>query len=1022
MFDSCRRSACPRLPVAALLLCAAVWPAPAAAQIIDDGALISSVTVGAPNDTYIEPALDRLAVPVEITVTFDADAFDAAFEGRTHYVLEYGYYDGTAVCGSDFEFWRPPGVRGSCVVSSHTRAFPVARRGVTLSVAGVLPDSVPEFPNEAFTVWVRVADRPSSRQEATVFIQSNPLPVHLMGLVSLQLLYPVGGEPVFEGESVWFQVILSRAVNVEVCVHVRAGRGTAEPGRDFVPMERRVCLSPYKVVSEVIEVRTLADDLPRLSRSMAILLEARYPGNPDVYHMGSIGVVILDATGDLGNLSPSNLWFGPAEHADRACASGAEIPLVLVEPERPAAPAEYVVDFAFKERVPGGLTCRDVGSSLPVTVRPDGDFLRGAPAHPGVDFEIAPRAGVVPHQLFVFTVVQDGVDEPQEHGSISVNAGKYGSFQVPVVVLDWRTAQQFVGSGEADYARMARLAGSILAGAVAQRFSCASSGRCGVSAADIRGFASAAGERVLRTLASTVAAGSALGLDPLAGSFGAAGPLSAPGGAPALGPIAARGAGGGFVPGFGGGGAVVGPGLDPGRLLSGLPSRALRSLSGSSGSPVSFQVRRGAVRNASRGPVWSAWLGGVGYSSDASAGDGFSVRSSVSGILGGLDRRAGPVTFGTAYGFLRGDVESRESAASVGRLQVSGSWHLVAPYFGYRPVERVRLWGMTGFSIRATSNPIDVVDSPADSRAFLLSFRPVAPVPGGFDTSGADRPPLVEPSIGSPAIRVNAFGVSATVVDAPWGVVDLEADELRSRATVPRGVGYDPRASFGASLLYTPTDLRDLPAWSGRPALRRRLGVRVGIPVGSASRIAWHTAARWDSGPDVDQLVADPAVSSVRAVDAGVELRLAPSRARVSLVVRYQLELSSSIADLVHGGSTSRHAFDAGLRFGAAESQSGWVLEVSPGYGYPARAPSLLLGDGLTGSSPASALSRLPSVPLLDLGVGYGFGDGSRLLLAAGRSFRGGQSSRGSSAPSAWPLMYDAGRPGTMRLGYERRW
>ena len=287
MFDSCRRRLRAAVFVAGIVCSMELLSVGVAAQDVNDAVLIESLRVGALNDTYIEPALGNLPVRVDLTVTFDPDEFEAAFEDRTHYVLEYGYYNGTAACGFDFDFWRPPGVGGTCVSLSHSVAVPTASMGVTLSVAGILPDNIPEYPNESFTIWVRVADRPGSQKQVPIFIQSNPLPIHLMGLASINLLYPAAGAALFEGESIWFRVALSRALNVEVCVHVRATGGSAAPGRDFIPLEQRVCLSPYKVVSDVIQVRTLADDLPRVARSLSILLEARYPGNPDVYHITS---------------------------------------------------------------------------------------------------------------------------------------------------------------------------------------------------------------------------------------------------------------------------------------------------------------------------------------------------------------------------------------------------------------------------------------------------------------------------------------------------------------------------------------------------------------------------------------------------------------------------------------------------------------------------------------------------------------------------------------------------------------
>ena len=1021
MFESCRRCLRAVVPAAGMLFSLSLIPSAASAQTVTDEALIASVSIGALNDTYVEPALDYPPMVVEMTVVFDPDEFELAFADRTHYVLEYGYYEGSAQCGLDFEFWRPRSSPGPCRTTSHTWAIPTARQGVTIPVAGILPDAVPEFPNESFTLWVRVADRPGSQKQTPVFIESNPLPIHLMGLASINLLYPTAGQSVFEGESIWFRVALSRAVNREVCVHVRAGQGSARAGRDFVPLAQRVCLSPYKLVSDVIQVRTLRDDLPRSSRSVSILLEARYPGNPDVYHMGSVGVVIMDATEDLGDLNPSSLWFGPSRHSPRSCASGAQVPLVLVEPEDPSRPATYVVDFVFRRRPAGGaLNCVGVDAALPVTVRPDGDFLRGAPAHPGLDFEIAPRAGVVPHTRFEFTVVQDGVDEVREHGVVRVNAGKYGSFHVPVVVLDWRYAADFVASGEADYAAMARLAGTILAGAVAQRFSCASSGRCGRAAADIRGFAADAGRRLAGVVASAAGSRSPFGLDPLGDLFASGPGAAGRGGHSAT--FAHRAFG---PPGAGGHAAPGGSGLafgGPAASLSGLSSSILRSVGAVGDAPISFQVRPGVVRNAARGPVWSAWFRGVDRRSDVSVGDALNVRSSVLGILGGFDRQAGGLTVGTAYGLLHGDVESRESAASAGRLQVSGSWHLLAPYFGYRPNARLRFWGLSGLSIRATSNPIDVVDSPSDERGLLLGFRPMDPFEGRpVDLEGVEVP-LGTEADGSPAVRVNAVGLSATVLDAGWGVVDVEADELRSRATPPRGRGYDPRTSLSDSLFYTPVDTRHLPSWSGRAAVRRRVGVRVGVPVATASRLVWHTAARWDSGPDVEHLLAGTPASTIRAVDAGVEFRAAPARARVSMILRYQLELSSTLADHVPGAASSRHAFDVGLRFGAAESQAGWVLEVSPGYGYPTPASSLLLGGDVPEALASSPSAFLPSVPLLDLGLGYGFRDGSRVLLSGSRYFGDRRAAGRLPAQSGLPFLYPGADAGSMRLAYQRRW
>ena len=960
----------------------------------DDADLLNELQVSAFNNTFVEPPLDADGIVVDLTFSFADDAFEEVFEDQTHYVIEYGYYNSTAECGFDFEFMRPPGVSSTCADRSHTQLFPTVLRGATLPVAAILPDTVPEWPNESFVVWLRVAGRPTSEKQIQVFIRSTPLPVHLMGLVQLEVLYPGAGGSVFEGESVWFRVRLSNQQNGEICVNARTIGGSAAPGRDFVPFDRQVCLSPYQVHSATLQVRTLPDDVPRPDRAFSIVLEARYPGNPRVYEITGAAVGIQDGSADLGNLNPGQIWLGPAETIDQACADGVPIPIVLIEPPPGAPPAEYVVTLVFRQKPVAAVECIPIDETLSVTLRPDGSFFSGPSAHPGVDFEIAPRAGRIPHQPFSLTIVQDGVAEPQEQAALRVNAGKYGAFDIPVLLVDWSEAEAFVRSGEADYSRLARMAGGVLASAVADRFSCASSGRCGDAASTLSGFTSAVGRRlggVLTSLAHRPGAG--LGSR---GSFGQ--PFHGPGGvsgAPAPGVSGVQSAAvhlgaGALGPGAGMGGPVFDD------SLGSLGRSAGQAFTGG----VSFQSSAAPVLNAGGPPVWSAWIRAVNHRSSAFAGAGVSATSRLVGLLFGLDRQGRSLTVGTAYGFLRGGVESRESAASIGHLEVAGSWHMVAPYIGYRLSEDLRLWGTSGFSIAASSEPVSFQTSPTDVRASLLAFQAA---PGG-EVSG------------SPGFRVHAFGLSATMLDGGWGVLDLEADQVMSSATGVSGAVHDPRVSLPDALHHVPTDIRHLPGWSGDAAVRRRAGLRVGIPLGSASRVTGHTAARWDSGPDVAQMLSERPDARVRAVDAGVEFRAAPSRARLSLLIRYQMELYSSLSQSPHARS-SRRAFDVGVRFGAAESLDGWRIEVRPSYGYPV-ASSLLLG----GAGPESVFGRAslgdPS-PLLNVDAGYGFGDGSRVFVVANGPLPGAPA---SSVPGPGAPGRVLSQPSALRVGYSRLW
>ena len=389
---------------------------PAAAQDeppqVNSAALIQSVTVRAVNQTFREPSFDEPPVAVEVSFILNGDELRNLEEnGYFSYVLEYGFYARTAGCGVDFVFRRGDGSPASCAERSSGRQYHVSVGNDTLVMADVLGDTVPEYPNESFVLWVRIQGHPESEREVTVYIENDVPVLHVQNTVSLEFVYPP--QPVaslVEGQAVRFRVRLSEVFPIPVCVVVRAVPQSAQESVDFRAFDREVCIPEFALLSDLLVVETFGDDQSRHDRVFFIVVEAVYERNPRRYEILAAPIVIQDSSPDFGRIPPNEIWIGPEANAASACASGEPAPLVLPEPPAGVAEASYVVPFAVMRRPTGALTCAPLsGQGIFVAVRPLSDPAAVASAHPGVDFDVYPRRGRVPGgDPFVFTVRGDG--------------------------------------------------------------------------------------------------------------------------------------------------------------------------------------------------------------------------------------------------------------------------------------------------------------------------------------------------------------------------------------------------------------------------------------------------------------------------------------------------------------------------------------------------------------------------------------------------------------------------------------
>ena len=223
-------------------------------------------------------------------------------------------------------------------------------------------------------------------------------------------------------------------------------------------------------------------------------------------------------------------------------------------------------------------------------------------------------------------------------------------------------------------------------------------------------------------------------------------------------------------------------------------------------------------------------------------------------MTGGLDRQVGLFRIGVLYTHAFGESEvdvHGHAQQFVPADPVHGSsWRVVAPYVGWMPHRRFRLWVSPGWVTGGGA------------------------VPGG---EGLDA-----------RMRMVVAGASLSVYSSREVSVDVEADVFE--------VDVDRTPSVSERRFEMRED-----AFSGR-AQRARLAGRMGFPLGdpatSASRLTVRFGRRWDVGTDIDWVwgpiarsVSWGGAGQVSATDLLVDLRYRRLRSSLSLVLTLGVQL-----------------------------------------------------------------------------------------------------------------------------------
>ena len=324
-------------------------------------------------------------------------------------------------------------------------------------------------------------------------------------------------------------------------------------------------------------------------------------------------------------------------------------------------------------------------------------------------------------------------------------------------------------------------------------------------------------------------------------------------------------------------------------------------------------------------------------------------------MTGGLDREAGHFRVGVLY--THAFAQSHTRVHGYAREFVpddpaeGSSWRVVAPYVGWVPHRRFRLWVSPGWVMGGGASVVEGVDA---------------------------------------AMRMVVSGASLSVYSSREVSVDVEADVFE--------VDVDRTPSVSERRFEMPDD-----AFSGR-AQRARLAGRLGFPLGdpatSASRLTVRFGRRWDVGTDIDWLWGPAAAGSsawasewsgagqVSATDLLVDLRYRRLRSSLSLVLTLGVQLGGEEprvpGEHLRFSSRRQVGFGGGVAWGAAGSGAGWSASLRPSYGHVSAA----LPGWWSGAVPrVGGLGRFEVAPLLDAEVGYGFEDGGRVSVSGRRAF-----------------------------------
>ena len=559
-----------------------------------------------------------------------------------------------------------------------------------------------------------------------------------------------------------------------------------------------------------------------------------------------------------------------------------------------------------------------------------------------------------------FGVVGDGRLEGAEDLTLALVGGAGTVALFTVVVEDAESARETVSSRTAGAVRIGRVLASEVSDVLADRFSCAVSSACSVVGVRPEAQLWPGGrsgpvfspDTLLRRLARSV------------------GPFAMPGTAPAVPGAAAHVPAGSGVPGVGlpglaGGSHVPGAGAvpyglhAPGRLDADRLAVVGRALDGLryQGDPGRWLGVVNIARGDHRPAAWTFWARSSYAAVDDTSSTARRLSASMLSMTGGLDREVGRFRVGVLYthafaqsetqlhGYAREFVPDDPAQAS--------SWRVVAPYVGWIPHRRFRLWMSPGW---------------------VMGGGGAVALGEGLDAT----------------MRMVVSGASLSVYSSREVSVDVEAEVFE--------VDVDRTASLSERRFEMPDD-----AYSGR-AQRARLAGRMGFPLGdpatAASRLTVRFGRRWDVGTDIDWVWGPsgrPAswngAGQVSATDLLLDLRYLRLRSSLSLVLTLGVQLGGEepqvAGEHLRFSSRRRMGFGGGLQWGAAGSGAGWSASLRPSYGHVSAA----LPGWWSGPVPrVGGPGGFEVAPMLDAEVGYGFEDGGRVSVSGRRAFGGGRS------------------------------
>ncbi len=828
---------------------------------------------------------------------------------------------GSAVPGVDYE-----GHAGRTVV-------PAGRPGAVVRFAEILADGVPE-PVELFTIWAHLEGRPETRVTAVAEISDDDVAIHGPGFVVFDIGVP-GDLPLIEGDRPKPPLpIVARLADAQLHSEAYTYRiltmdGTALAGRDFVGFDRRVRFREGELAvfdhADPLTLAVLPDLVAEEPREyFYLLVYALIDGISWPAFTAIQRVEIADDDHQEEVLDGgATLWVGGA--GAEICPSPAHS-VVLEEPDPEVAPwIDVAVPLAARlGPLPGetGGVCglpsgtfearvslapgADAGASVPH------DVTLASRAPEPVIFAPQDHAGAV-----VVRVYADQLVEADETVLLLVSVGVHGIVPVELVVLDFQKRRELAAGRDAAFARLGRAMGTAVADALSDRFSCSRSAGCaGPHREAGRRDLGAAVRPSLRRLAGILRSLAPPGAPPDA-AFGPP-PVS---GAAASGWSAMR-------RDVARPGPAAGAGLVNGLAFQGSPNTWFRS------------------RNRDGDTRWTAWLrSGRRVSSDLRA-DQSRVRTSLLSVLGGADRRLGPVQVGALYGYLTGSY-SRRFSGDLARIEDvdpardavgnAVSWHLVAPYAGVTPHSRVRLWTAFGLSLGSS----------------------VRPSPG--------YQPHPELAAGSPSYRLFAGGASLTALRFGHAVLDVDADAFDVVTRLPGGRGAGSRKLAGA--------------------MRRRVAARLGVAVDETGgrRLSVGLVRRWDAGPDIGWL--SRVGSHMDSYDLVGDVRIAGRGSRVSAALSGRVQLAGAVRGAEPGSRAHRRetAVTGVLRWGHAETAEGWSIALRPAYGYPGPVGAPRGSPLYSTFLPHAAGTAFDARPLVGVEAGYGFGSGARVSVTGER-------------------------------------